>query len=387
MMLQRGKDCGRGAAVVGAGWMRGGMGRRFDAILETWLEPDRLAQTPRTLAIAFAGGAVAALIGIPAPWLSGPAIATAIAAVQGVELGLPRLLREAALIFLGVSMGASVRPDTLELMLRFPLGLAGLALAVPLVMVGVAQYLARVHGFSAPTARLAAVPGALPFVLATSEATEADGRQVMIVQLVRLLAIAALLPTVVTLVGGHNAAPGVMPAPPRVDLIEDAIALAAGVAGMALFSRIGLPAPALFGSLVAAALLFGSGAVSSGFPAWMVLPGNLVVGAMTGASFSGADRSMLARTMPAALGAVVVGSLISLVCAVPVALAAGLPLMQVWLAYAPGAVETMAIVTLALGYDAAFVGAHHIARFFGLTILVPIWIRPYLVRRIGLGRD
>lgn len=386
-MLQRGKDCVRGAAVVGAHRMRGGMGRRLDAMLKTWLEPDRLAQTPRTLAIAFAGGAMAALIGIPAPWLSGPAIATAIAAVQGVELGLPRLLREAALIFLGVSMGASVRPDTLELMLRFPLGLAGLAIAVPLVMVGVAQYLARVHGFSAPTARLAAVPGALPFVLATSEATEADGRQVMIVQLVRLLAIAALLPSVVTLVGGHNPTAGTLSAPTRVDLLEDAVALAAGVAGMALFSRIGLPAPALFGSLVAAALLFGSGAVSSGFPAWMVLPGNLVVGAMTGASFSGADRGMLARTMPAAIGAVVVGSLISLLCAVPVALAASLPLMQVWLAYAPGAVETMAIVTLALGYDAAFVGAHHIARFFGLTILVPIWIRPFLVRRIGGARD
>ena len=53
----------------------------------------------------------------------------------------------------------------------------------------------------------------------------------------------------------------------------------------------------------------------------------------------------------------------------------GLPFGQVWLAYAPGGIEAMAIMAFALHLDAAFVGAHHVLRILGLSLLSPWWRR------------
>jgi uncharacterized membrane protein AbrB (regulator of aidB expression) len=53
----------------------------------------------------------------------------------------------------------------------------------------------------------------------------------------------------------------------------------------------------------------------------------------------------------------------------------GLPFGQLWLAYAPGGVEAMAAMALALHLDPAFVGAHHVLRILGLNLITPFWLR------------
>ena len=57
-----------------------------------------------------------------------------------------------------------------------------------------------------------------------------------------------------------------------------------------------------------------------------------------------------------------VSGLVALAWAMPLAWLVGLPPTQVWLAYAPGGVETTALLAMALGLDAAFVSSHHIMR-------------------------
>ena len=59
----------------------------------------------------------------------------------------------------------------------------------------------------------------------------------------------------------------------------------------------------------------------------------------------------------------------------PVEIAPELPLGQILIAYAPGGVEAMAAIGLALGYDPAFVAAHHFARILILLVLVPAFLR------------
>jgi uncharacterized membrane protein AbrB (regulator of aidB expression) len=51
-----------------------------------------------------------------------------------------------------------------------------------------------------------------------------------------------------------------------------------------------------------------------------------------------------------------------------------LPIAELWLAYAPGGVETTAILAMALGLDAAFVSGHHVARVTFLSVIVPFWM-------------
>ncbi len=347
---------------------------RLQALRARWLEPDKVATLPATLAIGVVGGAIFAALGLPAPWLSGPILATACAALAGAKLGLPRGVREIALIVFGVTIGAAVRPDTLAGLARWPAALIGLAVAVPAIMFGVARYLETVHRFDRTTARLAAMPGALPLTLALAAGTRADVPRMLIVQYFRLAVIGAALPAVLALMG--VARPQMTAAATMPVLAGEVVALlAAGVAGDALFTRLGLPAPALFGSMVAGAALTGSGLVTTAMPMALLVPGYVVLGAMNGANFTGMSMADVRQTLAAATGAMAVGSGIGLAVAVPVAALLGMPVAQVWLAYAPGGVETMAVIALAFGFDAAFVGLHHIARFLGLSLIAPYWLR------------
>jgi hypothetical protein len=49
-------------------------------------------------------------------------------------------------------------------------------------------------------------------------------------------------------------------------------------------------------------------------------------------------------------------------------------------AFAPGGLEAMTVLALALGLDPLYVGAHHLARFFAISFTLP------LVAKLFLGR-
>jgi uncharacterized membrane protein AbrB (regulator of aidB expression) len=51
------------------------------------------------------------------------------------------------------------------------------------------------------------------------------------------------------------------------------------------------------------------------------------------------------------------------------------PLAEVMIAYAPGAVDAMLLLALALNLDPVYVGAHHLARIFFVLLTMPIVVR------------
>ena len=56
-----------------------------------------------------------------------------------------------------------------------------------------------------------------------------------------------------------------------------------------------------------------------------------------------------------------------------------LPLAEVILAYAPGAVDAMMLLALALNFNPVYVGAHHLTRIFFVLLTMPLvahWTRP-----------
>ncbi|MEO0671197.1 MAG: AbrB family transcriptional regulator [Pseudomonadota bacterium] len=340
--------------------------------------------TAKTIAIGVVGGALFASVGTPLPWLSGSALAVAIAALAGQKLNVAPSVRTLTLVFLGATMGAAVKPETLQSLQQWPLSLVGLGVAVVAMMIASQLYLRHVHGFEPTTAKLAAVPGALPYVLALAEAdARTDVRRVAIVQTLRLSCLLMALPGLFALLGVGQANGGAE-TPPNADLAVAALgaevladlAILFAAAGVAAWvaARIRLPAGALFGPMIAGAALYASGAVTADLPDWLMLPGFVVIGAMVGAHFDGTDLRLFGATVVAGILSLVVGSAAAMAVAIPVAATLGLSLPQVWLAYAPGGVETMSILALALGFDAAYVAGHHAVRFLGLGLLVPFWL-------------
>ena len=54
---------------------------------------------------------------------------------------------------------------------------------------------------------------------------------------------------------------------------------------------------------------------------------------------------------------------------------AGVPIHDTTMAFAPGAMDVMMAVALTLHLDPIFVGAHHLFRFIGVALLMPLVVR------------
>ena len=155
---------------------------------------DRLIRLGETLIIGSAGGAVLGLAHFPAGWLSGAIIAVAAAALAKRPVHIPDLLAQSAFVVLGISLGASVTPETVSRMSSWPASLAILALAMACGSAAVVFYLHRVHRWDVLSALFASAPGGLSQALALAAETGADLRSIAMVQSVRVLVLTAGLP-------------------------------------------------------------------------------------------------------------------------------------------------------------------------------------------------
>jgi uncharacterized membrane protein AbrB (regulator of aidB expression) len=54
-----------------------------------------------------------------------------------------------------------------------------------------------------------------------------------------------------------------------------------------------------------------------------------------------------------------------------------LPAAEVMIAYAPGAVDAMMLLALALNLDPVYVGAHHLARIIFISVTMPLVAHHY----------
>lgn len=335
--------------------------------------PRYVARVALSLALGAAGGGVFSALGLPAPWLSGAGIAAAVGGIAGLPVEVPNILRTLSLIVLGAIAGSAVTPQSVATMIHWPISIVGLFICVWTIMTAVSRYLEWVHGYNRATARLSAIPGAMPYVFALAEESpDADLRRIAIIQVMRLTLLLAILPTVLTHIGLDAAPRPRMPTDIHVPDLSLILA-AATLAGLAM-AWLRVPAAWLFGPMVGAALVTGPGFAQNGLPDWLTVPALVVIGLMIGVNFKTIDRSLLRDTVLASVGSVLVGTLVGVACAIPVASVLGLPLPQVWLAYAPGGVETMSVMALALGLDVAYVGGHHVVRMAGLGLVVPFWL-------------
>ncbi len=337
----------------------------------------------RTLLLSGVGGVAFALTGFPAPWLSGSMVAVAAAALTGFRVCVPNGVRSAVFILLGYSMGAAVSPETLADVARWPGSVAMLMVSVAVTTLVAAHYLHRWCGWDEATARFSAIPGALSYVLALSLRSQADVSRVALGQSVRLFTLVAVMPLALTWIG--EAIGGSMHPPTGVDAAipapawEIVLALAASAAVAWLCHRLRVPAAYLMGTMLASGVLHGTGITTARLPDDVMLPAFALMGAVIGTRFAGTTFAMLGRVLPHALESVLLALLVSAAFAAVAARLLGLPFGQLWLAFAPGGVEAMTVMAFVLDLDPAFVGSHHFLRFFALSVVVPIWVRRFMV--------
>jgi len=329
-----------------------------------------------TLAIALAGGAALGLVGVPAGWLSGSILAVAGASLAGRPMLIPTLMMRAIFVLIGISLGAVVTPETLHGMATYPLSIAVLLLAMAVISVVGAGYLRLVHQWGKVDAYLAAAPGGMSQVLALGAELGADLRAIAIVQSIRVVVIAVGLPAGLSMLGlvGH--------APPRAavtlnlaTLDELAILVAASTVAALIAYRIRFPGGLLFGAMLTSAVLHGSGLIHAIMPWWVANTAMIAMGAVTGSRFANMPLRLLLNFVAAAFGSFAVAVMIAAVFAVLLISLLSLRVAEVMIAFAPGSVDAMMLLALALNLDPVYVGAHHLMRIFFVSLTMPLMAR------------
>jgi uncharacterized protein len=339
-------------------------------------QPHALRRLAETLVVGAAGGATLGMAGFPAGWMSGSIVAVSICAIAGRPVLFPNGLAMVVFVVMGTSLGAAVTPATLEQMAAWPLSMAALAVSMGLLTLSVTLYLKFVHGWDALSALFAAAPGGLAQALALATQCGSDVRSVAMVQSVRLLLLTVIMPIGLATFAatGNPPLPGsrlsVLDSPGELAILILACTLAAAFA-----YRMRVPGGLIVGAMAASGILHGSGAINIALPTPITITSFVMTGAMIGSRFAGMNFTLLLRMMGVGLGALAVGGLVAIGCAIVVAWLLSLRTGDVIMAYAPGGLEAMTILSFALHLNPAFVGIHHLARFVFVSIFIPIAVR------------
>ncbi len=335
-----------------------------------------LRNVAETLCFAAFGGITLGLLGMPAGWLSGAIIAVACAALAGRPMQIPMPLMRALLVLIGISLGAVVTPATLNGMATYPLSIAVLLVAMACISFSGAAYLRVVHGWDTLTAYLAAAPGGLSQVMGLAVELDADIRAIAIVQTIRVVIVAVGLPAALAAFGlvghGTNSFGGAFN-PALLD--ELGILIAASTVAAIVADKIRMPGGLLFGAMLTSGALHGSGLIHAVMPWWVANTAMIAFGAVTGSRFANTSVRLLLHYVAAAFGSFAVAVTITAIFAVGLVGILALPIAEVMIAYAPGSVDAMMLLALALHLDPVYVGAHHLTRILYVSVTMPLVAR------------
>ena len=128
-------------------------------------------------------------------------------------------------------------------------------------------------------------------------------------------------------------------------------------------------------AMLASGTLHGSGLVSAAMPQSALAPCYVLLGALIGVRFAGTDMVTIRRLGLGAIAMFILSVVIAALFALGAALVTDVAAGQLVIAFAPGGFEAMVVLGFSLGFDPAFVATHHLVRFVGISLVLPLMSR------------
>jgi membrane AbrB-like protein len=337
--------------------------------------------------------ALTAAVTIPLTRIGVPSAALFAALVVGIVLALcslapvrvPRRAGVAAQGILGVYIGTMVHQDALgALGSDWPIVLA---VAVATLVLSIASgVLLGLHRDVTPlTGSLALVAGGASGLVAIARELGGDDRVVSVVQYLRVGLVTASMPLVVTLVYHADKSHGTSPITQNDSgpwYLSVGMLIVLVGAGATLGRLVRLPGAGLLGPLALTVVLQLTG-LSFGLtvPTVLVQIGYALIGWQAGVAFTRESLRAVGRTLPAAVGLIVVLGVATAGLGVLLAQVAGLTPLEGYLATSPGGVYAVLATAVETGSNVTFIIAAQVVR-----ILLMLFAAPLLARGVvGLG--
>ena len=338
--------------------------------------PDWCNDTVRviaTLILATIGGYLFDLIQMPLAWMIGAMVFTTVASLAGAPLKASPQIRTCVIPVLGIMLGSAFTPETLDGIGRWLPSLGSMIGYVLFSALVIGALFYRFVGVGPITAFFSATPGGLATMVIIGRDAGGDERAIALTHSVRVLLTVLIIPFWFRIFEGYE--PGGMAALGSVSdlgLTDGVVMLLTAVVGIYGGRLIRLPSAQLLGPMILSAVLHAGGFTSSKPPYEIVNIAQVVIGAMIGARFSGIDLRQVFRIMAAAILSTVF--LVSLAAAIAALLSevTELPFRALWLAFAPGGLAEMTLISLSLNIDPAFVSTHHLLRVLFMVLAAPL---------------
>lgn len=330
----------------------------------------------RAIGSALIGGSLFWLLALPMPWLLGSIVGTAVATMAGLEARVPSGLRDIVLVVLGLMIGATLEPEILSNILRWPLSLLGVVLYV--VMATASQYVffRRLGGYDAPTAYFSAAPGGFMAMTVIGGEFGGQERVIALMHAVRIVLVVFAIVIGYHLLIGQSTTHGASYIALSSLSGSHLVALILiGLLGAGLSRLLNLPGGFMLGPLIVMGLVQITGWIHIDVPSAPILIAEVVLGSSVGAQFAGATFNELRRGFLLATASTAAMLGLSIVFALVVHWLTALPLAALFLAYSPGGMSGISLIALALHIEPAFVTLHNMVRVLIILIGGPTLFR------------
>jgi membrane AbrB-like protein len=293
---------------------------------------------------------------------------------------VPRWGRTVSLAVVGGVLASAFDPSVLPLIASHWLPVTLVVLGTLSLSLGAGLLLPVLVHLDKKTASLGTLPGAASGMLAMSDPLGADARLVALMQYTRVVVVVVSA----TLVGRLGLVPGtsspqvssagLQTAPGGADILIQgpmmtyALMALIAIVGAWAGTRFKLPAGALLGPLILGVAIEELGVVHLAWPHGVPQAAYLVLGLWVGLLFDGASVKRAGRLLPVVLASAV--GLVLACAALGWVLAAvtGIDGITAYLATTPGGIDSVAIVALGSGANAALVLAVQMLRLLVVVL-------------------
>ena len=332
------------------------------------------------------GGLIFDWLTIPLAWMIGAMVFTTGAALSGAPVRGSRRIRTIFIPVLGIMLGSSFTPETLGQVSSWVPSVVTMLLFVVIVVAVVGVFLHKAMGFGLVSAYFSATPGGLATMVVIGGEMGGDERRIGLTHSIRIMLTVLIIPFYFRIFEGYVPG-GLGSLGSVVNLsLRDAAILVSCMLGYPLFKVLRLPSAQILGPMTLSAIIHVTGLTTAKPPVEIVNIAQVVIGTGIGARFVGVSVVRLYPVMMAAAGGTVFMVGFAAVAALALEALTGLPFVAIWLAFAPGGVAEMTLISLALGIDVAFVSTHHLVRVVFMVITAPL-IFHFIDGKWGLRED
>ena len=248
-----------------------------------------IATTAIMLVIGAIGGLIASATPLPLPYMLGSLLLTSVTAGFGARhlptgYVFPQNFRLIFIAIIGLMIGARVTLDLLLSLHKLGYSLAAISVFVFAALWANFMIFHRIGGMDRTTAFFAGAPGGLIESITLGEAANADVKQLVMQQFLRIIYVVALVPIAISLYIGHpvGSAGGIpLGGATPMTLHSIIVAILTCAVGLGFGRLLRLPAWQLTGPLIAAAGISLMGLADLNLPQWLINIAQIVIGTET----------------------------------------------------------------------------------------------------------